>query len=98
MKRVCIFDKEVCVVQQIIRIFVRIGCGRLCAYAGFALGVCILFWIGNAAYQSLNNEGWIPHTHDTPVWIDGDWIIGEYRECEMLTKANGWLRVNPMAH
>jgi hypothetical protein len=28
MKRVCIFDKEVCV-QQFVRIFVRINCGRL---------------------------------------------------------------------
>lgn len=30
IKRVCIFDIEVCV-EQFVRIFVRIGCGRCCA-------------------------------------------------------------------
>ena len=23
------------------------------------------------------------HDHDTPVWIQGDWLVGEYRECDM---------------
>jgi hypothetical protein len=36
-------------------------------------------------YQSLDNSGWIVHNHDTPVWIEGDWMVGEYRECEMMT-------------
>ncbi len=26
------------------------------------------------------------HDHDTPVWIQGDWLVGEYRDCEMRTK------------
>jgi hypothetical protein len=25
------------------------------------------------------------HDHDTPVWIQGDWLVGEYRECDMQT-------------
>jgi hypothetical protein len=33
----------------------------------------------------LDSIGWIPHDHDTPVWIAGDWIVGEYRDCGMLT-------------
>jgi hypothetical protein len=27
-----------------------------------------------------------PVTHDTPVWIQGDWLVGEYRVCQMRTK------------
>lgn len=34
-------------------------------------------------YQSLDNSGWITHDHDTPVWIQGDWLVGEYRKCDM---------------
>ena len=26
------------------------------------------------------------HDHDTPVWIQGDWLVGEYRDCQMRTK------------
>jgi hypothetical protein len=33
--------------------------------------------------RSLDNSGWIPHSHDTPTWIQGDWLAGEYRICEM---------------
>lgn len=24
--------------------------------------------------------------HDTPIWIQGDWLVGEYRVCQMRTK------------
>lgn len=27
-----------------------------------------------------------PVDHDTPVWIQGDWLVGEYRDCQMRTK------------
>jgi len=27
-----------------------------------------------------------PVGHDTPVWIQGDWLVGEYRVCQMRTK------------
>jgi hypothetical protein len=36
------------------------------------------FWVG-----MVDDSGWIPHSHDTPVWIGGDWLTGEYRVCEM---------------
>lgn len=56
--------------------------------AGFGLaalvGAAIYFSIG-PAYQSLDQAGWITHNHDTPVWIQGDWMVGEYRDCGMLT-------------
>ena len=32
-----------------------------------------------------DEQGWIGHNHDTPVWIKGDWIVGEYRNCGMRT-------------
>jgi hypothetical protein len=37
-------------------------------------------------WKKLDNSGWIPHHHVTPVWIQGDWMPGEYRVCQMRTK------------
>ena len=39
-------------------------------------------------YQSVDSSGWIPHRHVTPVWIQGDWMPGEYRVCQMRTKTD----------
>lgn len=39
--------------------------------------------IYNAAKGSLDDSGWIEHSHDTPIWIGGDWMVGEYRVCQM---------------
>jgi len=41
-----------------------------------------------ALYGPLDRNGWIPHSHDTPVWIQGDWSVGEYRNCQMLVSAS----------
>jgi hypothetical protein len=53
------------------------------------VGVVLAIWlvgaVGIGAYTSLDEAGWITHNHDTPVWIAGDWIIGEYRTCQLLT-------------
>jgi hypothetical protein len=54
------------------------GCGCLIILALLAAG-------GIAAFSSLKQNGWIPRSHDTPVWIQGDWLVGEYRECDMQT-------------
>ena len=51
-------------------------------------GLWLLCYLGIWAvglYKSLDNSGWIAHNHDTPVWIQGDWLVGEYRECDMQT-------------
>lgn len=45
----------------------------------------VVVLIGFTAYESLDSAGWITHNHDTPVWIQGDWLVGEYRECDMQT-------------
>jgi hypothetical protein len=39
-----------------------------------------------AGYQGIDESGWITHNHDTPVWIQGDWLVGEYRDCQMRTR------------
>ena len=45
--------------------------------------VLVLVAVGYASYQALGRAGWIPHDHDTPVWIQGNWLVGEYRKCDM---------------
>jgi hypothetical protein len=54
--------------------------------------VVIAIWVAtcfsaHAIYESIkhgaDNQGWIEHSYDTPVWIGGDWLTGEYRVCKM---------------
>jgi hypothetical protein len=42
-------------------------------------------------YRVLDTRGWIEHEHDTSVWIHGEWLIDEYRVCEMPGKVWGEL-------
>jgi hypothetical protein len=46
----------------------------------YAVGFGIDTWNG------WDRKGWIDHDHDTPVWIQGEWLVGEYRDCQMRTK------------
>lgn len=55
--------------------------GLICLFGGFAVMGC------QQIYQSLDEAGWISHHYNTPVWIAGDWMVGEYRYCEMRTTA-----------
>src|ERR1035437_5466914 len=50
-----------------------------------AVALLLLIALGYASYLTFDNAGWIPHSHDTPVWVAGDWIVGEYRDCGMRT-------------
>ncbi len=59
---------------------------------GCLILLCLLCLVGYAIYYAisggykwLDSIGWITHNHDTPVWIQGDWMIGEYRNCDLLT-------------
>jgi hypothetical protein len=52
------------------------GCLILLCFVGYAI---------YGGYQWLDSIGWITHSHDTPVWIAGNWMVGEYRNCGMLT-------------
>lgn len=43
-----------------------------------------MFFLSSARWIKTQVEN-LPISHDTPVWIHGDWIIGEYRICQMQT-------------
>ena len=67
-----------------IRSVVEIAWGSLVfIFLIFAIGFVVE--LGLVTYQSVERSGYIPHSHDTPVWIQGDWLVGEYRDCGMLT-------------
>ena len=51
----------------------------------WAVGIVLTVSIAVAFYQGLDASGWIPHDHQTPVWIHGDWMVGEYRACQLRT-------------
>jgi hypothetical protein len=57
------------------------GRGFLLSLAGvlFIVLIVLLMW------RLADDFGYVPHEHDTPVWIRGDWMVGEYRDCNMLT-------------
>ena len=46
------------------------------------VGVFVVVCVGRG-YEYLNDLGWIPHNHDTPIWIKGEWMQGEFRKCQM---------------
>ena len=52
---------------------------------GCLIFLCLVGYGIYGGYEWLDGNGWIPHDHDTPVWIHGDWIVGEYRHCGMRT-------------
>jgi len=55
---------------------------RIIAIGFVTFWVTLPFW-AHGAKRTLDNSGWIPHSHDTPVWIGGEWLTGEYRTCKM---------------
>lgn len=62
--------------------FIR-NAGKLFAVLLGFVFLVVLYLVGTNWYENL------PVTHDTPVWIHGDWMVGEYRNCEMLTTPQG---------
>lgn len=61
-----------------------IGIVALCIFGLFLVANALSDW---KDYQrDRDNKGEIEHEHDTPVWIQGDWMVGEYRNCQMRTK------------
>ncbi len=60
--------------------------GMGCLFLLFVVG-----WLAYGAYGLLDESGWIQHSHDTPVWIEGEWLTSEYRGCKMPGRAWGEL-------
>jgi hypothetical protein len=56
--------------------------GTGCLIACGAIAVLVFGFIWYLAVQG----GFASHQHDTPIWIQGDWMVGEYRNCQMRTK------------
>ncbi len=55
----------------------------VCRFAGFAILAAWLAWgIIPAGWRYVNRAGWIEHTQITTVYMDGNWLTGEYRTCE----------------
>lgn len=54
--------------------------------AAWVLGIAFLVPVAVSSYGSLDQNGWITHNHITPIWIHGDWMTGEYRDCQMRTR------------
>jgi hypothetical protein len=54
-------------------------------FLGWAVAIAILWGLTIGTYRIANDAGWIMHDHDTPVWMDGNWLVGEFRYCQMLT-------------
>jgi hypothetical protein len=54
---------------------------------GGVIGVLLLFAIGIsvclAVYRGIDGSGWVPHGEETTVLIRGEWLVGEFRDCQM---------------
>lgn len=62
------------------------GFKPIVTFAGWFVGIIFIGGLAVGIYQRLDQAGWITHKHDTPVWIQGNWMVGEYRNCQMRTK------------
>ena len=70
--------------RSLISELVQAGKGILKAVAWVFL-IVIACGLALAGYESYESSQ--PVDHDTPVWIQGDWLAGEFRVCQMRTKA-----------
>jgi len=41
--------------------------------------------IASFGWDAANKAGYVRHQRATPVWIKGEWLVGEYRHCVMQT-------------
>ena len=60
--------------------------GRILGVVFIAVWITTPFWVPKlyrSVKRSLDNSGWLEHSHDTPIWIGGEWLTGEYRICKM---------------
>ena len=61
---------------------------------GLVVLMLILGRLAYAGYEWLDESGWAEHNHETPVWIEGEWLTGEYRMCQMPGPLWGELPAN----
>jgi hypothetical protein len=43
--------------------------------------LCCVIWSARAAWRFAGRQGWVAQTKAIAVDVDGDWMVGEYRDC-----------------
>lgn len=49
----------------------------------WTVGLVIAWSLAVAGYQFADGKDRVMHNRSTPVWVQGDWRVGEYRNCDM---------------
>jgi hypothetical protein len=49
----------------------------------WAGGLTLAWSLAFAGYQFADRKDRIMHNYDLPVWVPGEWMVGEYRNCDM---------------
>jgi hypothetical protein len=78
--------------------------GRECASGGWktakvlfrwAIALAFVWGLAVVGYRAADRAGRVMHRHNTPVWIQGNWMVGEYRYCDMPVGAARLFCSNP---
>ena len=48
-----------------------------------AIALAFVIAIGVALYDAADKDGWIPHTRTLSVWMQHDWLVGEFKTCSL---------------
>jgi hypothetical protein len=56
-------------------------------FSRWAFGFAIVAGLAVTGYRIADSSDRIIHRHNTPVWIQGDWMVGQYRNCDMPVEA-----------
>lgn len=49
----------------------------------WGIGLAIAWSLAVAGYQIADRQDRVMHNRNMPVWVQGDWMVGEYRDCDM---------------
>ena len=49
----------------------------------WAVGLVVASSLAVAGYQFADQKDRVMHSQNTPVWVQGDWMVGEFRNCDM---------------
>lgn len=63
----------------------RLSGRRIVKSSAWVVGALLLFLVGSQGWSFLHRTLWTAHDLDTRVWIGGEWLVGEFRYCQMQT-------------
>ena len=55
---------------------------------GWLAAIALAIWLGMFALGRMRSAGWIAQSRVVDVYIDGDWLTGEYRPCQTGARAD----------